>query len=171
MSINIYPTPGIVTTNIVHQRVHEGRLFSGGYYNASVADTASIYLLVQTGAQDTHAVFYGSSSGDATLEYFEGTTFSAAGTAVSALNHNRQSAKTFTGTITHTPTITANGTQLDGTVFIPGGTKGSGSGGSSTGFLEEMLLANSTNYLVKLTNVSGGVQKMNIGMACYQPNL
>lgn len=162
----------VINTGIVHQRVHEGRLFSGGYYNNNVADTNSIDVLIQTHATEaTHFTVVVSSTGDAEFYLYTGTTFSPAGTAVSMANHNRNSGNTFQGTVTHTPTVTGVGTQLNGTTLIPGGTKSSGSGGSGAPFNEEFVLATSTNYLLRLTNVSGGAQKMEISVRTYFPNL
>lgn len=160
-----------LTVDIVHQRVHEGRYFSGGYYNAAVADTNTIQLLVQTTAEVTHAVFNATSSGDAYIQLFEGATVSAAGTAVTMSNHNRQSTKVFGGTVTHTPTVTGTGTQVNGTSLMPGGTKSAGSGGEFDGFGAEFVLAASTIYLFRVTNVAGGNAKMDVALKCYQPNL
>jgi len=169
--INVYPSPLQETIDIVHKRVHEGRYFSGGYYNGTVADGASVNLLIQSSStQATHTKFTGSASGDCTFYIYEGTTFSAAGTAITVSNHNRTSSNVFSGTVTHTPTITADGTQLDGIGFIAGGTKSSGSGGDF-GFGNEFLLNASTNYLVRITNNSGGTAKVNIHIEAYQPTL
>lgn len=159
------------TVDTVHLKVHEGKYFSGGLYNATLADAGTATILIQTSSTEvTHIKFASSGSGNSTIQFFEGTTVSNAGTAVTMSNHNRNSTKSFSGTVTHTPTITDNGTQLNGTAFLAAGTKGDGSGDFS-GFSNEFNLIKSTNYLLLVTNVSGGVSKVSVGIGCYQPSL
>jgi hypothetical protein len=153
-----------------HQKVHEGRYFSGGVYNAALADTTSIEILIQTGAQSFHAKLESSASGDSLVYIFEGTTFSAAGTAVVMTNHNRSSAKVFDGTVTHTPTLSTDGTQLSITGYLAAGTKHAG-GGGDFGFSNEFILAPNTDYLLRVTNISGGVIKIATSVEGYLPTL
>lgn len=167
--IDQYP-PNKEIIDYSHQKVHEGRFFSGGFYNSAVADTASINLLIQNSTYYSHVKITIASSGDALLYIFEDTTFSNAGTTVSMVNHNRASAKVFSGTVTHTPTITGDGTQLNGPSLLPAGTKHAGGGGDS-GFANEIILDLNTNYLFRLTNVSGSNSKMHIHIEGYQPTL
>lgn len=168
--ITTYPE-NVISIDYAHQKTHEGRYFSGGYYNSSLADTASVMLLVQMGATYAlHSKISATVTGNCTLYIFEDTTFSAAGTGVTMANHNRSSSKVFSGTVTHTPTITADGTQLNGTELLPGGGKHS-SGGVEGGFSNEFILATSKNYMIRCTNVSGGAIKVSIGIEGYQPTL
>lgn len=155
----------------VHQKTHEGRYFSGGCYEAALANSASLNILVQIGASSTyHARFAASCGGDSTLLIFEGCTFSAAGTAVTVSNHNRSSSKIFDGTVTCAPTLTTDGTQLNGTAFIPGGSRGQASGGEG-GFHNEFILKVSTAYLLRITNNSGQNMKCALSFEGYQPTL
>jgi len=154
----------------VHAQTHAGRFFSGGYYNASVANGSSVDVLIQTGVQAFHAKFDLVASGDATVRLYENATFSAAGTGLTMSNHNRSSAKVFVGTVTHTPTVTGTGTQLNGTGYIPAGTKNQTVGGDF-GFSNEFILKASTVYLARLTNDSGVAAKMQVSVAGYEPNL
>lgn len=167
--ITQYP-PSSVGITYEHQKTHEGRYFSGGYYNASVASSGTVELLVQITTETWHAKATVAVGGDSTVQIFEGTTFSAAGTAVTMTNHNRASAKTFTGTVTHTPTLTAAGTQLNGTMLIPGGSGGNASGGD-IGFENEFVLKASTNYMIRVTNVSTGNVAISVTIEGYQPTL
>lgn len=160
----------VASIEYAHAQTHAGRYFSGGFYNASVANGASIDILIQTGAQSFHLRFDGSSSGDSTIRFYESATFSAAGTAVTMSNHNRTSAKTFVGTVTSGPTITATGTQLNGTDYVAGGTKNQSVGGSG-GYANEFILSLNTNYLIRFTNDSGAAAKMNMSVYGYEPNL
>lgn len=154
----------------VHQKLHEGRFFSGGYLNPAVANGGTVDILFQTGAAGTfHGMAEASSSGDAVMTMYEGVTFSAAGTAVTMTNHNRNSLNVMTEGVTHTPTITGLGTQLNGPIFVPGG-KATGSGGTG-GFSEEFILKSSTAYLLRITNTSGVAQQVGAIVKGYLPTL
>lgn len=159
------------TIDSVHARVHEGRYFSGGYYNLTVADAASIVVLVQTTSVVLHVKFGGACGGNALATLYEGTTVSNVGTTITMANHNRLSSKIFSGTVTHTPTITGNGTQVNGVQFIPGGSKLAGGGSSFVGFNNEMILAPNTNYSFHVTNISGATNVAQIDMECYTPSI
>lgn len=169
--INQYPIATVTTIDYAHNKTHEGRYFSGGFYNSALADTATLDILIQNGSVSTfHMVCSAAVSGNSTIQIYEGTTFSSAGSAVAMSNHNRSSANVFSGTVTSTPTITLVGTQLNGTAFAPGGGKHSGSG-AAAGFSNEFILAKSTSYLVRVTNISGGTIKASLEIEGYQPTL
>jgi len=153
-----------------HDKTHEGRYFSGGYYNSSLADAANQDLLVTASSSNVfHAQFLVAVSGDCTMMIYEGPTTSA-GTSVTMSNHNRSSSKSSDLTVKHTPTVTVTGTQINGTIFLPGGDKHTG-GGGHFGFANEFMLAKSTSYLLRVTNVSGGAIKISVGLFGYHPNI
>lgn len=104
------------------------------------------------------------------MQMYEGATFSAAGTAVEMTNHNRNSTKVIPSGVTHTPTITGTGSQLNGPMFVPGGKGGTSSGGTG-GFAEEFILKPSTVYLLRVTNVSGVNQAISATVKGYVPDL
>jgi len=158
----------IVSINSVHDNIHKGLFFTGGHYIASLANDASLDLLIQNGATNTHMDFYESVGGDSIIMLYEGVTFSNAGTDVTVSNHNRKSANAFIGTITHTPTITGLGNQINSTVFSAGGTGGNAQGGSFDGFSNEFVLKENTNYLLRATNVSGQARKASMKVSFYQ---
>lgn len=159
-----------VAIDYAHQKTHEGRFFSGGYYNSSLANSAVQDLLITTSANNSfHLQPYSAISGDCTMQIFEGPTTSA-GTDVTISNHSRSSTKVSDLTVKHTPTVTGTGTQINGTIFLPGGDKHSG-GGGKFGFSAEIILAKSTSYLLRITNVSGGAIKASLGIVGYHPSL
>lgn len=167
----VYYRQSTVAMAYVHQRVHDGRFFSGGYFNSAVANNSTIDLLLQTSATlATHIQFSGASGGDSTIQLFEDATFSDAGTVITMSNHNRASDKTMDATVTHTPTILTTGAHVNGTVFVPGGQKAQ-SGGGSGGFDDEFVLKLSSTYLVRFTNISGQTKPMFLLAAGYQPEL
>lgn len=162
----------LITVSTEHSKVHQGEMFSAGYYDAAVVTTGDIELLVQIPAgTSAHTYFKVLAGGDSLFEAFEGTTFSAAGTSAGTLNNNRTSSNTPTVTVTHTPTLTTDGT-LIWQEYIPGGT-GSGVGQVTPGAVqniaaEQSIFAPSTNYLFRLTNNSGTTQPLQIQLAFYE---
>jgi len=159
----------LVTIEATHHRVHEGAFFSLGVASGTLANNASLEILIQTPADfGIHMRGIASCGGDATIDWFEGTTFSAAGTAITPANRNRQSANVARGTWTHTPTLTADGTSLFST-YILGGTGGNATGGS-TGIFEEWILDQSQTYLLRLTNISGLVKVATLNIDFYDPS-
>lgn len=163
-------TYAIKTITTVHAHVHAGRMFTAGYYNASVLNNGTVELLIQVGSDPIHLIPRVSCGGDAVLSMFTGVTFSAAGTAVTASNHLSTSAKVTTTTITHTPTITGAGTQFDGIWFLPGGSGGNAPGGEAF-FDTELVLSANTDYLIRLTNISGNSKPAMLNVQFYEPTL
>lgn len=162
----------IITVTTEHSKVHQGEFFSSGYYNATVANTTAINVLVQVPTDiSIHTYFKVLSGGDSLFEAFEGVTFSAQGTDTGTLNNNRTSTNTPDTIVTHTPTITDT-VSLIWQEFIPGGS-GAGSGQVTPGAVqnvasEQSILAPNTNYLFRLTNNAGSTQPLQIQLAFYE---
>ena len=159
----------VITQAANHHNIHLGRTFTASYLDESVANDASLEFLVQTGALQAHMGLHANGGGSFELYLFEGTTVSAAGTSLAAVQRNRTSSTTATATVTHTPTITADGTQLE-VEFIAGGTGGIASG-SQGDFHEEWVLAPNTNYLVRVKNVAGVAEEMGLIIDWYEPTI
>ena len=154
----------------IHALIHEGRFFSVGVAVENVANNGAVELLVQTPAgAPLHVRFAGSTGGNATNAFYEGTTFSAAGTAVTPVNRNRRSPNAARGTFTSGPTITDDGTPIF-LGYTGGGAGGSASGTASTSF-EEYILAASTTYLARITNTAGNNQPVTLIMDFYDTGL
>ena len=156
--------------DVAHNNVHKGKFYTACNIFNSVANTSSAEVLIQVGSnKKLHFVKNCAAGGDAEVFLFEGTTFSAAGTSITAYNLNRSSSSTTDATITHTPTLTADGTQIN-CGFIPGGGI-FGAGGSNGGPIRsgtEIVLDVNTDYLIRLTNTSGGAQDMSIEVGYYE---
>lgn len=170
VSARVDPTSRhLVQMNEVHARIHEGSFFSTGLGDAALANAGTLEILIQTPATGTiHARFGGSVGGDIRMGLFEGTTFSAAGTTLVPSNRNRMSANVTTVTLSHTPTITLDGTVLfDG--YVGGGSGGNAIGGQIASF-EEFILDQSTSYLARVTNVSGQAQVSSLTVNFYDTN-
>jgi len=123
------------------------------------------------GAQEVHASFNGAVSQNMIAGFYEGVTFSAAGTAIASHNRDRESANTATMVITHTPTLTLDGTQLTD-VYIPGGSKSTAGGGQAASFNEWELSPN-TAYLLRISNTivsPASAGHAGIDIEFYEPN-
>ena len=156
-----------VTMDVIHANTHRGVMFASGYHDMAVVDDGAIELLIQVGSNSAHTVMSVAVGGDAEAVLFEGTTFSGAGTAVGAANKNRFSSTVAVTTVTHSPTLTGDGTQI-ASGYIPGGTKNSAGGGTGSSFAE-WVLATDTDYLIRLTNRAGNVQPLGIIIDFYEP--
>lgn len=145
--------------DVVHHRIHQGRLYTANATDEALADDASIDVLIQPPVGTfAHTRIRSVVGGDARLEVFEGTTFSVAGTALPAVNRNRVTLgggpNVATNVLTTGPTITDVGLTLFSLV-VAGGT-GFFTAGSQTNDFFEVVLDPGQVYLIRLTNLSGG---------------
>ena len=169
--IEVDRSGSLITITHEHSKVHQGRFFGAQYYDSAVVNTGTLDLLIQTAANKSlHTYIKLLVGGDAVFQLYEGTTFSAAGTAVDTINHNRTSSEVCTCTVTHTPTVTDVGTEL-WEEFVPGGTSGAGGahtpGGIDAVSSEQWIFNNGTDYLLRVTNAAGSTQPIQIVMAYY----
>lgn len=159
----------LVTMNEVHARIHDGAFFTAGVYDDAVAAAGTLEILIQTPATGAlHIRGTVAGGGNTEVEFYEGTTFSAAGTVITPPNRNRFSSNVANGTWTHTPTTTADGTALF-LGLIPGGSGGNASGGTLPEF-DEWVLAQSTNYLIRARNITATVQPIAVTVEFYDTN-
>lgn len=157
------------TIDVLHHRIHQGVVYSHNQILTAVANDASVNLLLQVPASHAaHLRAVLAAGGDAELRLFEGTTFSNAGTGVTPRNRNRFAGDNAQLTVSHTPTITGDGTELS-TVFVPGG-RGGNAGGGTGGLFAEYVLNVGTNYLLRGTNRAGQRQNLNLQVTWYEPN-
>lgn len=159
-----------VIQDTVHTNIHRGIMFSVGHSAEGVADDGTVELLLQVGSnRSCHARFAVAAGGDFRVQLFEATTFSAAGTPVTPQNRNRFSPTTAETTVTHSPTVEADGTTLvngirpggSGFIFTPGDT--------AVGF-NEWVLKTDTVYLARVQNLAGTAQPLSIQIDFYEPD-
>ncbi len=153
-----------------HAYTHKGHTYMSGHSNTSVADNTSISLLLVTGAlYDAHMTYEITAGGDVYVDVFENTTTSNNGTAITSFIKTRGIVGGDAATnvvVTHTPTVTNDGTSLGPQWFVPGGTRQLASGaGSNT--REEWVLKPSTKYLIRVTNMSGAAKFIGIRATWY----
>ena len=145
----------VVTKDTLLDMVDEGIVYS--YCNSgTLGNGASALFLGKVNGTNVH--FYDLdvmvSTGTFTIELYEAPTVSANGTIQTAINLNRNSTNTSHLDIYATPTVSANGTLLRATKIFESGTAGKNSGSALV--KDKWLLKTNTDYLVKITNDSGG---------------
>lgn len=158
--------------DVVHHEVHEGEMFHAAYTNGSVANGASLDMMLTTGAKEAHTSWEEVAGGLVTVYLYEGVTTSAEGTAVTAYNMHRGKVNTPTGTVTHTPTVTATGTTalINGRI-LPGGTSPQTRVGGGIRSGSEWILEPSTKYLMRVTNGSGAAIAVNVVLEWYEEDV
>lgn len=158
-------TTGVGGSTPVEGRILDGTAFAAGDYSAGIAFNTGTNILIQNGVNDgLYILAEILTTIDCSVALFEAPTFSAAGSAITPINLNRVSAKVLGATITKNPTLTTDGTQLGPTILNQSNIK-------KALFEDAIILAPSTNYLIKITSISSYVGIINILMQLYQPNL
>ena len=166
----------VTTMPHVHRVGHDGFFFhASGKVSAMVDANVDDFLIVTPA---TPEVNFGSLSlkvgdGDVDVQFYEDTTTSDPGAALTELNVNRLSAITPGTVITFGPTVTGVGTLLHTDWVPPTGTgigqtaNGSFSGGGKG---EEWILKASTQYMIRITNNSGATLDYAWEMSWYEPD-
>lgn len=156
--------------DVLHHRTHQGVVFDRSHTFAGVLAGNDVDILLQVPAEGppSHAQVEVNSGASATVTFFEGTTFSDPGTALTPVNRNRISSKTAVLLVSHTPVVTMPGTELISR-FIPSGQGAQAAGGSSS--FEEYILNFGTNYLLRITNEGAQAENINIILTWYEPDL
>ena len=159
---------GLITAEINHHRLHEGRAFiAWNIYpdSAKLAAGAHADIVLAAGpGTSPHVTIAMESSGDADFFVYEGTT-TTGGTAFTPVRRNRNIAATSNVAMVTNPTVNTLGTLIN-RQFVTGGTgkKSSGGGGGTL----EYVLAPLTNYLFRLTNVNGTSHTALIELEWYE---
>jgi hypothetical protein len=159
---------GLITAEINHHRLHEGRAFiAWNIYPDSAklaaGEHADIVLAAGPGTIP-HVTIAMESSGDADFFIYEGTT-TTGGTAFTPVRRNRNIAATSNVAMVTNPTVNTLGTLIN-RQFVTGGT-GKKSSGGGAGSLE-YVLAPLTNYLFRLTNVNGTAHTALLELEWYE---
>ena len=158
----------LINVEVNHQRLHEGRAFFAYYVQNSgvpLANGDSINIVLAAGPGVTPHMTVGSfCGGDSEFFLYEGAT-STGGTSFTPVRRNRTIATPSDVAMVINPTITSTGTELF-EEFLPGGTKKKAGGGGGDSL--EYVLAPLTNYLIRLTNVSGSAQIAELMLEWYE---
>lgn len=156
-----YPLPKIALPEL---RLQEGKAFALGYaypYATPLAAGASLDIaLANASGVSPQISISGLCGGDAVGYLYEGATVTG-GTALTAINKNRNSLTTSQSAALLNPTVTNFGTMILSQILIGG--SGKKAGGSQTGS-SDLILKPLTTYLFRITNVNGTdhVAEMNL---------
>ncbi len=152
-----------------HLKIHEGKLFTiAKRFTVTNVGGTHEFLGVVPAAVFPHfrSLTITSDGGPNDVDFYEDTTVSANGAAVTPYNNNRNSITIPELLIYDIPTITGDGTLLE-PILIPG-TKQAGSFGSEAS--NEWILKASSNYMIRITNntVGAGTSNFTINMFWYE---
>lgn len=141
----------VINKALVLQRLIDGKVFFA-HRQVSVTTGNTDEVLIKVGT--TALIMFATVSSDdkEIVDFYEGPTISADGTAVSVYNANRGSANTEDFNVYHTPTTSADGTLLEEEITPTAGDAVVGPG-TSEGV--PWILAPNTNYLMRFTNDGG----------------
>jgi len=139
-----------------HVKVHEGKIFTASHKESGIANSASHDLLIKVPAGvRMHLRFFEIKTTDNPCDIllYSGPTTSADGNAVTAHNSDHDSDTSATVTIFEGPTVSAVGDEKHTDLIVAG--KNAGGSFSDSGS-EETILSAETNYLLRVTNNTGG---------------
>ena len=141
----------------------EGRLYTGSFVSRAVANNASVSVRVTAGLLTELLKIGFIGTGELQVDIYEGSTYSAAGTALTIQNRNLLSANSCAAAAHSNPTTSALGT-YHYTRIIPAGS-GQGQGGIRAGALSDdsydFLMNPNSDLLFVITNISGAAADVN----------
>ena len=156
------------TSTVFGAHLLEGLLFSIGYthsFASPLANGASIDIVLAFGpGTEPRVAIEGLCVGNA-MGYLYENAITTGGTALASINLNRNSTNVSNSAAVLNPTVTATGTLLNSHVLI-GGVKKKASGGDIS--TASLVLKPLTNYLLRLTNVSGTAQAAEMTITWYE---
>lgn len=157
-------THSLQVVDYAHHEIHSGSAYVVSY-NADVSSGANLDVLIVTPNTTAWAHMLLNLAGENELlaTLYETATVSAAGTALTEVNHNRNSANTAAVVVTHTPTVTGTGTAIWQRIGGSGETVGGEARNDA-----EMILKQNTTYLLRLTNNGVGTGWINVELDWYE---
>lgn len=152
-----------------HHQVHAGEMFHVDYTWQDLADGGNAQIRFRTGTKDAHVGISGSVGGKCFAYLYEDANISL-GTELFIWNMDRNSAHRPDARAYHTPTVTNVGTKaLVNGIVIPGGSGPAVARiGASTRTDAEWELKPNTEYLLRITNDSGGAIDVSMLIEFYE---
>jgi hypothetical protein len=156
------------TEDVSLLRLEEGKAFALGVVRSfanPLPDGQSIDIAIAFAAGVTPNIsISGLCAGDAMGFLYEGSVVTG-GTAITALNKNRNSLITSQSAALSSPTVTTLGTPILSQILIGG--QGKKAGGGAIGS-SDLILKPLTTYLFRLTNVNGTAHAAEIILEWYE---
>jgi len=144
----------LITIDTVHSKIHQGVTFSIGDIDIGInIITPKRYLIItpNTSAR-AHIVFTVETEPGAKFEFFEDTTVTANGTALSPINYKRDSSTTSVLQVFKDPTVTVDANRIF--LWQSGTTTAGGKVGGMIKHEDEFILKQNAKYQVKITPLS-----------------
>lgn len=140
----------LATIGYEHHQVHEGDAFYAQHNASGVADGGYVGVLFTTANTTSwgHAIFGMNSSSKATFELYENPTVTSTGTTVTAYNRDRNDGSNAVVSVSHTPTVSNNGTLIRMRYIGTGGLANLAGAGDDRG-QSEFILEQNEQYYVK----------------------
>jgi hypothetical protein len=156
------------TEDVTLLRLEEGKAFALGVVRSfadPLPDEESIDIAIAFAAGVTPNIsISGLCAGDAMGFLYEGSVVTG-GTAITALNKNRNSLVTSQSAALSNPSVTTLGTPILSQILIGG--QGKKAGGGAIGS-SDLILKPLTTYLFRLTNVNGTAHAAEIVLEWYE---
>ena len=156
------------TEDVTLLRLEEGKAFALGVVRSfadPLPDDESIDIAIAFAAGVTPNIsISGLCAGDAMGFLYEGSVVTG-GTAITALNKNRNSLTTSQSAALSNPTVTTLGTPILSQILIGG--QGKKAGGGAIGS-SDLILKPLTTYLFRLTNINGTAHAAEIVLEWYE---
>lgn len=152
--------------DLAHRKIHEGKVFDTSHEFISLGNNQSAKILIKSNGEEGHMFITGNVSDDCRIELFIDPTFSDDGTEMPKANKNTLSSDTTGVQFFHSPITSNDGTRLliDS---IYGGGVGAGAFGGQLSDFSGWIIGDSTNYLLKFTNTSGGNENVTARIVHY----
>jgi hypothetical protein len=148
----------LVSTDVFHHRVHEGKYWTVTDYDGNVQAAAPKYWHLK--APDTaircHTVMAIAVNDETLIELYEAPTLTGNGTALTAYNNDRNSATAATCLFYNDPTVTAPGTKLQNDLIGTNNPKTRI--GGNVRQVTEIILKQNTSYIIKNTVTNNGTR-------------
>ena len=157
-----------------HRLIHSGMVFTVNIRFSGLTNGSNFDVAMQNPAGNfphLRGWSYSLEDGPCEVTLYEGGTITFDGTEYTPVNNNRNSSKTANLVIEEGPTITLPGNPILESQYVPdpGGGFFAGTPGTGVSDLsEEWVLAPDENYLLRLTNNSGGTIEGSLYLIFYE---
>lgn len=158
--------PFQIAQSVDGQKTEDGENFVATDVVTGIADTATQEWLIVVGSEPIAVKSSASVEGKSTFDFYEGTLVSANGTAINLFDSNRITGNTPLAAVYDSPTITNDGTIL-AEALLQAGEKQRAVTSTEQG--DRIILKATTNYLLRLTNKSGGAIDASIVVDFNEP--
>ena len=150
-------TKATTTINYAHHEIHDGsHYYIKGYVELDTDADIDFCITTPDSTKWGHMLFSISGTSITTIEIYEGSTYSTAGSAVTAINNNRNSTNTSVMSIASERSITALGTKISASKFGTATNPGNPLAGGSAAREDEVILKQNTSYTFRIISGADG---------------